>query len=425
MKAQRPTLLTIITYAFGQYGWSLASFGVGNLLIFFYMPPDDGTVERFSPYFYQGAILGVLTIVGLIGSAGRVLDAFTDPFIASFSDKTKITPFGKRKKLMAAAALPFALSAFLMFYPIIDGSSSTNVIWLVLISIIYYVSFTAYLIPYNALIAELGHHPDDRMKISTVISFAWILGFATGFSVYFALGGLVENGATYVDAFQQIVMIFSIIAFACMLVPVLFLNENKYARQTDTAEGTTNIKTFFKLMGQNKNLRIFVLSDLTYWLAATFIQLGIGYYITLLMKKEEGEATLFFAIAMLTSLLMYIPINIMVKKMGKKRVGMIAFSFYIVVFAVTAFMDFIPVSKDIIFYILAVLAAFPMASFGIIPNAIIADLVYQHEAKTGQNLAGIYYAIRTFMMKIGITFALVIFPSLLLLGKSLDNPFGV
>jgi hypothetical protein len=38
----RPPLKVLILYAMGQLGWSLASFSVGNLLIYFYMPPEQG-----------------------------------------------------------------------------------------------------------------------------------------------------------------------------------------------------------------------------------------------------------------------------------------------------------------------------------------------------------------------------------------------
>ncbi len=420
----RPPLSQIIIYAIGQYGWSLASFGAGSLLVYYYMPADDG-IERFPAYFYQGAVLGILTVVGLLAFGGRLLDAFTDPWIARTSDQMSSEGMGKRKKMMAMAIVPFALFSFLLFFPIVSGSSWINVMWLVLVSIIYYVSFTMYLIPYNALIAELGHHPEDRMKISSIISLTWILGFATGFSVFILNGMMVENGYGFESSFRILIGSYALLAFCCMLVPILFLKENKYAQQSHGKSEINGLSYFFNLIGKNKNLRFFVFSDLTYWLSATFIQMGVAYYISVLMRKAESESTLFLGIALVCSLLFYIPINRMVKKYGKKPITMLAFSCYIIVFGMTGFVDKLPLSIDFLFYLSAVLAAFPMASFGIIPNAIIADLIYEDERETGKNQAALYYAVRTFMMKIGITLANLIFPSLLLLGKSLENPLGV
>ncbi len=419
----RPPLSQIIIYAIGQYGWSLASFSAGSLLVYFYMPTEDG-IERFPAFFYQGSILGILTIVGLLGAAGRLLDAFTDPWIAKISDSFNGNKLGKRKKMMAIAALPFALSSFLLFYPISHELSNLNVIWLVGISIVYYICFTMYLIPYNALIAELGHHPDDRMKISTVISLTWIFGFATGFSIYGLIGTFVEQGYSYLDAFQTLIFSFSCMALVCMLIPVFFLNENKYAQQNQV-ENPGGFKYFFSLILKNNNLKAFVFSDLTYWLSATFIQLGIAYYITLLMGKDQAESVAFLGLALICSLLFYWPINVAVRKVGKKKVTIMAFCSYIIIFGITGFIDLIPLNINILFYFTAILSAFPMASFGIIPNAIIADLIYRDSEQGGINNAGTYFAVRTFMMKIGITLANLIFPSLLLMGKSLDNPMGV
>lgn len=388
------------------------------------MPAEDG-VERFPEYFYQGSVLLILTVVGLLGWAGRLLDAFTDPWIAKISDKMPISGMGKRKRMMAFAVFPFALSSFLLFYPFIPESSYWNVLILTIVSILYYISFTMYLIPYNALIAELGHHPDDRMKISTIISLTWILGFATGFSVFILNGVLVENGYTYLDAFHTLIGCYALLAFICMLFPILFLKENKYALQTDKVSDINGLKHFIQLLKEDYNLRAFVLSDLTYWLSATFIQMGIAYYITILMGKDQAESSIFLGISLLCSLILYVPINILVKKFGKKPVTIFAFMCYIVTFGITGFIDLLPIEIDTLFYFAAVLTAFPMAAFGIIPNVIIADLIYENEKKTGKSEAGTYFAVRTFMMKIGITFANLIFPSLLLLGKSTENPTGV
>ena len=81
--------------------------------------------------------------------------------------------------------------------------------------------------------------------------------------------------------------------------------------------------------------------------------------------------------------------------------------------------------KLAIFYFIAVFSGFPLAAFGIIPNAIIADVVHEHEQKTGEQLSGMFYGVRNFMSKFGISVANLVFPSLLLLGKSVENSTGV
>jgi hypothetical protein len=71
------------------------------------------------------------------------------------------------------------------------------------------------------------------------------------------------------------------------------------------------------------------------------------------------------------------------------------------------------------------MAAFPLAVFGILPNALIGDLVEVEEKTSGQRLSGMFFGVRALVMKVGVSISNLLFPSLLLLGKSLENPSGV
>ena len=176
---QRPPLSVIIVYAIGQLGWSLAAFGASNLLAYFYFPGEGETAANFPLYISQGAVLGVFTVLGLINAGGRIFDAITDPLIGNWSDRFN-GRWGKRRTIMGMAAIPFAIFSFLIFVPLSEESYTVNTIWLFLSVFVYYLFLTLYVVPYNALIGELGHHPDDRMTISTTISLTWAIGFLLG-----------------------------------------------------------------------------------------------------------------------------------------------------------------------------------------------------------------------------------------------------
>ena len=115
----------------------------------------------------------------------------------------------------------------------------------------------------------------------------------------------------------------------------------------------------------------------------------------------------------------------MVKRFGKKKTLVFAFLVFSLVFVWTFLINYLGLPTMFTFYTLAIFSALPLAAFGIIPNAIIADIVHEHEQKTGESQAGMFYAARNFMMKLGISIANLIFPSLLLLGKSTEHPLGV
>jgi Na+/melibiose symporter-like transporter len=59
------------------------------------------------------------------------------------------------------------------------------------------------------------------------------------------------------------------------------------------------------------------------------------------------------------------------------------------------------------------------------PNAIVGDLAESDGIVTGNYKAGTFYGARALMMKLGISLANLIFPSLLLLGKSVTDNAGI
>ena len=164
----------LIIFALGQLGWSLASYGVGNLVNYFYLPPDTAVSVVFPPFIYQGAIAGMLTVIGAITFVGRAFDSVTNPLIASWSDRSTAR-LGRRRLFMLVSAVPFSLFSVLVFVPLQHfscqpslASSWANAAWLAAAILLFSFFFVMYTAPYNALISELGHNPKERLTISTV-----------------------------------------------------------------------------------------------------------------------------------------------------------------------------------------------------------------------------------------------------------------
>lgn len=416
----RAPFRVLLLFAIGQFGWSLASYAVGNLLVYFYMPPDQGQAI-FPSFVFQGAVLGVFTLVGILSAGGRVLDGIIDPFVANWSDR-KESGTGKRRWFMLRSAVPFALFGALVFFPVSAGENASNFMWLALVISLYYFFFALYVIPYNALMAELGHTADERLKISTYVSVAWALGFVVGNSMYALQGVFEAQGKSPVAAFQTVIILLQGLAMLCMLLPALLLNEKRYARQSSSEHG---IKDALRAVFRNHNFRWFLLSYMLYWLSLTFIQLGIGYYTTLLFGLDKSLAFTFSLISFVSSFLLYWPVNFLVKKLGSKNIMLLAYLALAGIFLLTAFSKKLPVSKEWLLYGLGVAAAAPLAIFGILPNAIVGDEAEKEALANGRQLTAMYFGLTAFIMKIGISFANLLFPSLLLLGRSSDNPGGV
>ena len=91
-------------------------------------------------------------------------------------------------------------------------------------------------------------------------------------------------------------------------------------------------------------------------------------------------------------------------------------------YVITALIKFIPAVPGVVFGVLiCVIAAFPMALLGIIPQSIVADVAEAEGKVTGENREGMFFAARTFAMKWGQSLAMLIFTSLAIIGTAQDK----
>lgn len=389
-----------IIYALGQLGWSLGSFGVMNLLYYFYDSNSGFDGERMFPIY-----IGSAAILGIIASLSRVFDGITDPLIAGLSDRSK-SPFGRRRLYMAIGAFPFALISLLIFLPP-TTSSIFNTLWLFVFTFLFYFFMTMYVTPFFALMSELGHTPDERLQLSTMISITWALGFMVGNGSYAIQGILEKSGMVPVKAFQTVMAVYALISVILMYLPVFFIDEKKYCESHTSKEGSFKaVVSAFK----NRDFLYFTLSDLTYFLALTFIQTGISFYIIQLLGLPKEMASTLMVGLFLLSFVFYVPVSLVARKTGKKKLLVFAFCIFIACWFFLSFWGKLPISKNAQALITVVLSALPMAIFGILPNAIVADIAEADGRRTGNFKAAVYFGARTFMSKMGASITLLLFP---------------
>ena len=400
-------------FAVGQLGWSMMSGLISNWLVYFYQPDAVAQEAGQTIFVPQGlVVLGIFTVVGGITALGRLFDAVTDPWIASMSDKCK-SKDGRRIPFLKWASLPLALTTVLVFCAPIGHNSVLNVIWLFVFVMGYYLSITAYCTPYNALIPELGHDQTERLNISTAISLTFIVGTAFAY-VAPVIWGALEGGLGRVPAMRVTFAVMAVIAFICMLVPVFAIKEKEYVQVKPSEDSALSslIKTF-----KNRDFRIFVGSDIFYWIALTMFQTGLPFFVTSLLQLEESMSTVYFVAMTALSLVFYVPVNLISKRIGKKKMVLTAFFIFAAAFLYTSFIgSSLGISPVVQGFILVVAAAFPMAIFGILPQAMVADVSLSDSKRTGENREGMFYAARTFAFKLGQSVSMLLFTALATIG---------
>ena len=421
MKTRRLTKKEMRIFAVGQLGWSILSGIITAWLVTFYLP-TTGDIEAGAPTYLPSGliILGILTILGLISFICRIFDAVTDPLIASLSDRSK-NPKGRRIPYMKRAAIPFAIVAVLVFFaPQANPASISwvNIIWVLAALILFYLFMTMYCTPYNALISEFGKTQEDRMYISTAISLTFFFGTMIAYLPFVLAGVLRGMGLSFPWSYRVCFIVLAAIAGVCMLIPAFKLNEKDFvdAEPSDTNTFKSLAKTF-----KNKEFLKFSASDIAYFIALTLFQTGLPFFVKVSMKLDESYTMIFLGAMTVLSACFYPIVSGLVRKFGKKKLVIAGFLGLALAYVITALINVIPGFTGIIPGVLIVIiAAFPMALLGIIPQSIVADVAEEDAIRTGEKREGMFFAARTFAMKLGQSVAMLVFTSLAVIGTTQD-----
>lgn len=417
------TKKVIWLFAIGQLGWSILSALVTNWIITFYEPDQEMLDAGQTLFLPQGrVVLGIVTILGGIYAIGRVFDAVTDPWIANISDKSK-NPKGRRLPFMRKAAFPLALVTVLIYWAPVNGQSAVNGWWVLVMMLLFYMFMTLYCTPYNALIAELPKNQEELTRLSTAISFTFIFGSALGYACPFIWGALTP-ALGRVMAIRVTFIILAAIGFVALLVPTFTINERDYV-EIKPVEGNafqSLAKTF-----RNKDFRVFVGSDVCYWVAITMFQSGLNFFVTSLMKLPETMNTVLYLGMTLISVALYAFVGKLQKKFAKKALIVWAFVEFSVVYLITALSQGqAGTNKGMIFGVLVMIFAAPsMAILGILPQTVVADIARSDEINTGENHDGMFFAARTFAMKMGQSLAALLFTSFATINRSAGTGYRI
>ena len=420
------TRSVIWRYAIGQLGWPILSGLVSSWLVYFYQPAQ-AELENGMPLFIpQGRVVfGLLTIIGLVGALGRLFDAVTDPLVGNLSDNCR-SPLGRRIPFLRRSAMPFGISTLLIFCAPIQKISAINTVWLFVFVLLYYFLLTCYYTPYTSLIAELAKSQKEKLALSTCISLTFIVGTAISYLAPALWTAFISRGMERIFAMRLTFGLFSALAVALMLVPAYTLNEKDYVQESTAVGEQGSMFSSLAKTFSNKDFRFFIGQDVIYWFALPSFQTGLPFFVTALLKLPETYATLMFVGLTAASLLFYLPVNVLAKKFGKKKIVVAAFCFFVADFLFTGLCGerlAIPSMAQAAIIVFA--AAFPMAAFGILPQAMVADIAQAETAATGQNRSGMFFAARTFAFKLGQSAAMLAFASLATISRASGGGYRI
>ena len=389
---------------------------ISNYLLYFFQPTTKSGLPQLLP---DNKLLGYITIMALITAIGKVVDAVTDPIVASLSDKCTHKA-GRRMPFLRYSAIPYALSVLLIFYAPFKAGSAANAIWVGFFLITYYTAYTFFFIPRNALVPEII--PDTKVRVGYYgISTAFFMGSSSFmYAATLFVDILKKAGLTPLWAWRSVFTVFATIGIICLLLSAYAFNEKDYVEENTKPK--ESILKSFALVFRNKEFVIFTAGDLFSGVSMAFFQTAMLYYITMLLNVPESQSFLVMLTAIVVAICLFPLIIRISRKFNKKMPLVLASIIFTIVFGIIYFGDKLaalaPGNELYIGLAVGVIVAFPFAAINILPQSIISDIIQRDSIENGVNREGIFSAVKTFIEKVASAIAMMGVSSILAIGAA-------
>lgn len=420
MPQSKLPLRILIIYGLGCFGWSIGLNIISVLLNYIYLPPSNSGMHDLIP----GTVwFGFVNIISIILLTGRGLDAVLDPLIANLSDKSK-SKLGRRIPFMRWAFLPLSVFCAMVFIPLYRHHHAANIWWLAVTQMLFYFFFGLYTIPYNALLADLGHDARTKVDLSTAQSVGFMAGAMVSASSTAAVWLILHLGITTdrLSAYQYAIIALNIIAAACMAVPAFGIKEREFhSRQHTTGGAFKSLTSALK----NRNFRIFAMADASYFMAIAIISTGLLYYIRAMLGLDESLGTAFMLAMVVITMVSYGFVNKVGTIYSRKKMMIASFAVAALVFGEIFFLGHVPLHPILQASVLVVSFGIPNAFLQILPNTVVADIAHHERDRAGSNEEAMFFGMRAFFQKIGQTLGITVFAMLITLGKDPGHDLGL
>ena len=386
-------------------------------LLFFLAPPASVSLTAVVPLIDLGPFaLDSRVFIGLVLTAGRFIEAFDDPIIGWWSDRTR-SRWGRRLPFILLATPFYGIFFALLWITPVGGASLVNAVYIFVILELFFLSNTLSGGPYESLLPEIARSHRDRMSIVGWQFYFGILGAALGLT----LTGMIQ------DAFGFQVMGL-VIAGSGLVFRYLGLRGvwNHAPRETPTAQ--MSLRDAFAATLRNKQFLYFIPTFVFFQLAVAMVIAWLPFFVSELVQPANGgTATAILTVLALAAMSVSVVLLWKLSNSRGKRwvysACLLGSSIYLPFLYFAGFVPGIPPLLQ--GAVMAFLAGLPMAGVNLMPRAITADITDYDEILTGMRREGMFFATQNLFEKVGSSFSALLLAVVLLLGETASDPLGI
>ena len=231
-------------------------------------------LSTFLVIFYNQVVGLPPAMVGSILAIALLFDALLDPILGQISDNVR-SRWGRRHPFMLAAALPYAVSFFLLWNPPMGWSDQALGLYLMVLILSVRFFDTFFELPHQALAPELAKGYDDRTNLLALRHFFLVAGglgmTIMAYQVFLkerpdGTGGVLARDGYFAYSLTGAIIIF------VTIVTSVFGTAHRIPYLAEPPKRTITLKGMALEMFHTLNNRSFIAMAL----ASMFVAVGVG-----------------------------------------------------------------------------------------------------------------------------------------------------
>lgn len=374
-------LISKIAYGFGDVGCNFCwSFVVSFLMIFY--------TDVF------GVSMAAVAVLMLVS---RFWDAFNDPLVGWFSDRTR-SSWGRYRPWLLFGAPVTAVVLVLCFWAHPDMGHTGKIAYMAVTYGLLVLGYTCVNLPYGTLCGAMTQNTDERAHINTSRSVAamiaiGIINIITVPLVKYCGDGTLSSARGFIFVAALYGLIFTLCHWFC------FAKTREVVEVPMTTQKAYPIGMQLKAVMKNKPFLMAVIGQLLFG----FILYGRNADLIYYFKYVEGNENLFSffsGVIILPSIIGAALFPLVFRLTGNKGWAASVFSLLMGI-SMVALYFFSPKENPVLFYAFAALTQFFFSGFNTAIYAIIPDCVEYGELMTGIRNDGFQYSFISLANKIG------------------------
>ena len=416
--AIRLPLLNKVIFSADHIGLQAIGYFRQQWVLFFLAPPAVEGVPRVPDVLLLGYEIDARVVAGILIFSGRFIDAFTDPLIGWWSDRTR-SRWGRRIPFVMFSTPFYAVFGALIWFLPDPGSSWWNAVYFVLMLELFFTAATMSSGALEALVPELTRTARDRMQ---VVSFIFLFAVG-GAGLGLVMGGYIKDAVGFQVAG-------SIFAVSALVFRYISLSAVWKHAPRDITPARVPFWDGFRDTLRNSQFVAFLPTFVMFTTGVGVLQGWIPFFaVGVLLQEKDGAASSWLSTSVIGGAIvfgLFIWLLFSTGAVSKRRIYGICLVACGALYPLLSLVGLISAENLVLQgLVLVFIAGMPMAAVFLLPKGLTADIADYDALLRDERREAMFYSTQNFFEKVTYALPPLLLSLVLQLGDSAEHPLGI